>query len=111
MSAPAHICGYFRSNEREKSRQRKKWILAQRRKGRSCQEIADDLGIGLDRVYKIQQQAGGTRYFQGAAFYEYLSPEVWAWMSKEKPADVSMEQFVASIVTDAYAEETDAGTR
>ena len=115
LQAPSHLVGRFLPGDRDRAEARKAWILLKRRQGHSCQEIADAIGLSLHRVYgltrarwKAERQSRHDQ-FTGRKFLETLSPDIRKWMRKECPKGIGLEQFVASIVTDAHAEETDAG--
>lgn len=113
IQPPANIVGHLAPTDRERSQARKKWIDDARKKGAGCQEIADALGISLHTVYGIcrakwkKGRSNRNDMFSDAKMMGFLSPETKRWLKKECPKDVPMEQFVASIVTDAHQEETD----
>lgn len=111
---PAEFVGRLLPQQGELSAKRRAWIMAKRKQGYSYQEIADATALTLHRIYDLtrprwkNQQRHRHADFAASHFTGALPPEVHSWLRKSKPEGVTMGAFVASIVTDAHAEETDA---
>lgn len=114
----------------EETEARREWMVGLLEKGHTSEEIAAAVRISVNTVHKARMKINGTRTSRQAVVkpkpkrnpldvdtstgYEIrrnLTDETQDWLLKNCPEGVTIGQFIASIVTDAHAEEMDAGTR
>lgn len=103
--------------------ERSAWIIAKSKEGFTSIEIAEGVGISPTQVRRIIIDNGEMKTVASAPqplpvprtfitdFRDALSNEARRWLLENCPDGVTMGAFIASIVTDAHAEEMDAGTR
>lgn len=119
-----------RGDGKEETLARQKWMVGLLSKGYTVKEIASAVRISERTVYKAHAKIYGTRTtkpdtgkprskrnpmfvdrYTGYEIRRGLTDETQDWLVENCPDGVTIGAFIASIITDAYAEETDAGTR
>ena len=114
-----------RGHGKEDTLARQRWMVGLLSKGYTVKEIAAAVRISERTVYKAHAKIRGTRTdkprskrnpmfvdrYTGYEIRRGLTDETQDWLVENCPDGVTIGAFIASIVTDTYAEETDAGTR
>ena len=112
----------------EETEARRKWMVGLLAQGHTSEDIAAAVRISVNTVHKARMKINGTRTGRqvtpkpklkrnplevdtstGFEIRRGLTDETQYWLIDNCPDGVTIGAFIASIVTDAHAEETDAG--
>ena len=87
---------------REVSAQRSRWVLQQRRAGRTLQEVADALGLGKERIRQMQLRAQEREDRSGATQWLWYQVRATKGLGRPLDIDANRENYRGKWLCDEY---------